>query len=81
MSVLVYAEGKGLGWTLLIFCCSDIQRPMGGTETNEADKAVRVDKLFRLLTARLQGESSKLLLVWEDFISDGRRGQDAKPGL
>lgn len=47
---------------------------MGGTETNEADKAVRVDKLFRLLTARLQGESSKLLLVWEDFISDGRRG-------
>ena len=42
VSVLVYVEGKGLGWGLLTFCCSDvqIQRPRSGIETNEANKAV-----------------------------------------
>lgn len=68
-----YGKGRSLGWKLVIFCCSDIQRPMRGTETNEADKAE--NKLLRLLTARLQGESSEPPLVWEkDFSSDGRKG-------
>lgn len=75
VTVLVYVERRGWAGDCS-YPAALISRDQRGRQSR------RVNKLLRLLTAWLQGESSELPLVWEkDFSSDGRRGQDAKPGL